>query len=111
VFVSRELIVEGRRGGDRSNILKPRYEAQNRLHAVKRHSFAIETPSISRLIHLYFPKTQSSLDEITGLDTFKKRSSTGFGDVDEFMAQATTAYHAIDHQHAVVTMLSHRKAG
>jgi hypothetical protein len=27
--------------------------------------------------------------------------------MDEFMAQATTAYHAIDRQHAV-TMLSHR---
>jgi hypothetical protein len=30
--------------------------------------------------------------------------------MDDFMAQATTAYHAIDRQHAVATMLSHRKA-
>jgi hypothetical protein len=46
-----------------------------------------------------------------GLYTLRKGIRTGFGNVDEFMAQATTAYHAIDHQHAVVTMLSHRKAG
>jgi hypothetical protein len=31
--------------------------------------------------------------------------------MDEFMAQATTAYHAIDRQHAAVTMLSHRETG
>lgn len=32
-----------------------------------------------------------------GFYTLRKGSQTGFGDVDEFMAQATTAYHAIDH--------------
>jgi len=32
--------------------------------------------------------------------------------MDEFMAQATAAaYHAIDRQHAAVTMLSHRETG
>jgi hypothetical protein len=36
-----------------------------------------------------------------------KKAPAGFGDMDKFMAQATTAYHAIDRQHAAVTMLSH----